>query len=144
MVFNTENHNKSMILFNQVVNNENRDIEMFSYELIEKLKEKLGTQKDIDVVDVIPAMNKGNLSSVKSGRRSLTEEQALFIAAECGLNPQWVLVQLAEETSKSEKAKATWSALAKKLSRSAAAAILAVSVLFCGFQSDNSESAVFA
>lgn len=117
---------------------------MFSYGLVQEFKKAKGLKTDLEAAAMIAGLNSGNMSSIKTGRRNLTEEQALFIAAECGLNPQWVLVQLAEETSKSEKAKATWSALAKKLSRSAAAAILAVSVLFCGFQSDNRESAVFA
>jgi plasmid maintenance system antidote protein VapI len=114
---------------------------MFSYELVNELKKKLGTNKDSDVVEVIPAMNKGNLSSVKTGRRNLTEEQALFIAHECGLSPEWVLVQLAEETAKSEEAKDIWHNLAKKINKSVSAAILALIVVFGGLNQNSEPSA---
>lgn len=117
---------------------------MFSVELIEELKKAKGFAKDVQAAELIPNLTRANLSHIKSGTRNLTEEQALFIATECGLNPQWVLVQLAEEKSRSDEAKAIWSHLAKKLSRTVTAAALAVSLVFCGFQSDNSESAVFA
>ena len=134
-----------MILFDWVVNIENQGIsKMFSYELINELKKKLGTDKDSDVVELIPAMNKGNLSSVKTGRRHLTEEQALFIAKECNLNPEWVLVHLAEEVSKYSETKTVWHKLAKKISRSVTAAALALIVIFSGLDSKQTDSAVFA
>lgn len=116
---------------------------MFSYELIQELKKKLGIEKDVEVAELMPAMNKGNLSSIKSGRRHLTEEQALFIANECGLNTEWVLVQLAEETAKSEEAKSAWHNLAKKLNKSVSAAILALIVVFGGLDANSEKDAVF-
>lgn len=117
---------------------------MFSYELVQEFKKAKGITKDLEAAELIAGLNSGNMSSIKSGRRNLTEEQALFICSECGINPEWDLVQLAEEKAKSEEVKAVWSHLAKKLSRTVTAAALAVSLVFCGFQSDNSESAVFA
>ncbi len=117
---------------------------MFSCQLIEELKKKNGFSKDSELVGVLPASTKSIVSELKSGKRKLTEEQALYIAKECNFSPEWVLVQLAEETAKSTEAKQVWTSLAKKLSRSAAAAVLAVVLVFCGVQSNNSGKAVFA
>lgn len=117
---------------------------MFGKYLIETLKQHKGLTKDSEVVEMLPKCTKGWLSSIKSGDKKMTEEQALFIAKECGINPEWVLVQLAEESAKSEEAKQVWTSLAKKLSRSAVAAVLAVVLVFCGVQSNNSGKAVFA
>lgn len=117
---------------------------MFSYELIQELKKKRGIEKDIEVAELLPAMNKGNLSSIKSGRRHLTEEQALFIAHECNLSVDWVLVQLAEETAKSEEAKKAWHQLAKKLNKSVSAAILALIVVFSGLDKAKEQDVLFA
>ena len=116
----------------------------FSYGLVTELKKKLGLNTDLQVCEVIPKTTSGNLSQVKSGKRHLTEEQALFIAKECDLNVQWVLVQLAEETAKSEEAKKVWSNLAKKISRSATAAALALMVIFSGLESKAGSDPVLA
>lgn len=115
----------------------------FSGDLIETLKKTKGLNSDAATAEALPAMSKGRLSEVKSGKRHLTEEQALFIAHECGLNVQWVLVQLAEETAKTEEAKHVWHDLAKKISRSATAAVLAVLLVFGGFSGNNQSKAVF-
>lgn len=93
----------------------------FSAGLLELAKEKLGLTKDAELLELIPNTTKGNLSQVKSGIRHLTEEQALAIASACELNPEWVLVNLAAETSKSESGKSIWAKLAKKLSSHGAA-----------------------
>ncbi|SEH96431.1 Phage related protein [Rheinheimera pacifica] len=117
---------------------------MFSYELICELKNAKGLTKDSEVLAVLPKCTKSIVSEVKSGKRHLTEEQALFIASECNLNTEWVLVQLAEETAKSEEAKSAWHNLAKKLNKSVLAAILAVTVVFGGLESNGNNKAVFA
>lgn len=116
---------------------------MFSVELIEELKKAKGFAKDVQAAELIPNLTRANLSHIKSGSRHLTEEQALFICSECGLNPEWALVQLAEEKARSEEVKAVWSHLAKKLSRTVTAAALAASLIFCGVQHKDSTSAVF-
>lgn len=118
----------------------------FSSELIDLLKTQKGLTSDNKAADAIPGMNSGNLSKIRKGleNRFLNDEQALYIANECGLNPEWVLVNLAAERTKSEDAKSTWANIAKKLSRSAVAAVLAVVLVFCGVQSNNSDKAVFA
>lgn len=118
----------------------------FSVELIDLFKQKRGLTSDNKAAAEIPAMNSGNLSKIRNGAdgRHLNEEQALFIAHECGLNPEWVLVHLAEEKAKSEEAKDIWCKLAKKISRSATAALLAVIVIFSGLDSKQPDSAVFA
>lgn len=118
----------------------------FSNELIEEFKKKKGLKTDSEVAELLPEMNKGNLSKIRKGteNRHLNEIQALYIANECSLNAQWVLVQLAEETAKSEQAKKVWGNLAKKISRSVTAAALALIVIFSGLDSKQPDSAVFA
>ena len=135
-----------VILFTEVVKLIAGFYMNFSNELINEYKSTKGIKTDAEVAELLPEMHKGNLSKIRKGseNRHLNEEQALYIATECGLNPQWVLVQLAEEKARSEEAKAVWSHLAKKLSRTVTAAALAVSLVFCGVQSDNSSKAVFA
>lgn len=117
---------------------------MFSVELIEELKKAKGFAKDIQAAEVIPNLTRANLSHIKSGSRHLTEEQALFIASECGLSNEWVLVNLAEEKAKSELAKQAWANIAKKISRSASAAVLALIVVFGGLAQNHGPSPRFA
>ncbi|MEE2023603.1 DUF3693 domain-containing protein [Alkalimonas mucilaginosa] len=105
----------------------------FSYELIGELKKSAGLSTDKEASEVIPKMTPGALGDIKKGKRHLTEEQALFIAHECELNTEWVLVHLAEETAKSEEAKQVWHKFGKKLNKSVTAAILALFVVFGGF-----------
>lgn len=97
----------------------------FSSELIEQSKKTLGLTRDAELLELMP-IGKTVLSEVKSGKRHLTEDQALAIAKACNLNPEWVLVNLAAETTKSESAKQAWSSLAKKLSSTALALALCV------------------
>lgn len=96
----------------------------FSSELIEQSKKDLGLMKDSELLELMP-ISKTVLSEVKSGKRHLTEDQALAIAKACKLNPEWVLVNLAAETSKSEACKPIWANLAKKLSKAALVFVVA-------------------
>ncbi len=75
----------------------------------------------------MPKTTSGNLSQVKSGKRHLTEEQALWIAEQCKLDEKLVLVELAEECAKSEAAKNVWHSLAKKMK--AATSVMALAGL---------------
>lgn len=102
----------------------------YSAELIETLKKIKGFTKDAEVVEVLPKATKGNLSQVKSGLRHLTNEQALWIAEECHLDPTWVLVNLAEEKAHNEKEKAVWSHIAKMMANTAKALAIAGLLLF--------------
>jgi plasmid maintenance system antidote protein VapI len=115
---------------------------MFSVELIEELKKAKGFSKDVQAAEAIPNLTRANISHIKSGSRHLTEEQALFIAKECNLSAEWVLVHLAEEVAKSEQAKEIWHNLAKKIKKSVSAAILALIVVFGGLN-QNSEPNAF-
>ncbi len=97
----------------------------FSYKLIEQLKDKLKLKSDVQVCEVLPKITSGNLSQVKSGKRHLTEEQAVFIAEACALDVALVLVELAAESAKSEKAQSAWHDLAKKLKAASSILLLA-------------------
>lgn len=102
----------------------------YSAELIETLKKIKGFSKDSEVVEVLPKTNKGNLSQIKSGNRHLTEEQALWIAEQCQLDPSWVLINLAEEKASSDKVRAVWSHIAKMMANTAKALAIAGLLLF--------------
>ncbi len=104
----------------------------YSAKLIEKIKTEKGFSTDSQVVEVLPKMTKGNLSQVKSGNRHLTEEQALWIAEQCQLDAKLVLVELAEECSKSEAAKHVWHELAKKMKAATSIFALTGLLLFTG------------
>lgn len=99
----------------------------FSNELIDKYKTKFGIATDAEAAELIPEMNKGNLSKIRKGieGRHLNEMQALWLAQQCQLDTAQVLVELAAERSKSDTAKAVWSSLAKKLKAAASAAVVA-------------------
>ena len=98
----------------------------FSSWLLDELKKAKGFTKDNELLAVLERVSKGVLSELKSGKRQLTDEQALLIAKECNLNVQWVLVNLNEERSKHPEIKSAWSNLAKKLSSTALALALCV------------------
>ncbi len=104
----------------------------YSGALIEQLKKTKGFSTDAEVVDVLPKMNKGNLSSIKSGNRHLTEEQALWIAQECQLDAALVLVELAAECAKTTTAQTVWHDLAKKLRATAKILVVATILLVSG------------
>lgn len=106
----------------------------FSSELVEQCKQKLGFQRDAELLEVIPKMTKGLLSSVKSGNRELTNEQGLAIANLCNINPEWVVVNLAAEVAerKNEEAlRSVWAGLAKKLSK-AVCVVMMSGIYFMG------------
>ena len=117
---------------------------MFSYEMLMELKKLKGFDKDYELANILPKATRSVISEIKSGKRHLTEEQAVFIATECKIDIQWMLVQLAEETAKTEAAKKAWYNLAKKLSKSVTAAALALIVIFSGLDSKQQDSAVLA
>lgn len=98
----------------------------FSSWLLDELKKAKGFTKDNELLAVLERVSKGVLSELKSGKRQLTDEQALLIAKECNLNVQWVLVNLNEERSKHPEIKSAWSSLAKKLSSTALALALCI------------------
>ena len=104
----------------------------FSYRLIEQLKDKLKLKSDVQVCEVLPKITSGNLSQVKSGKRHLTEEQAVFIAETCSLDVALVLVELAAESAKSEKAQSAWNELAKKLKAASSLLLLAAFLSISG------------
>lgn len=104
----------------------------FSYSLVEQVKIKLKLKSDLQVCEVMPKTTSGNLSQVKTGKRHLTEEQALWIAEQCQLDAKLVLVELAEECSKSEAAKHVWHSLAKKMKAAASVFALTSLLLFSG------------
>ena len=116
----------------------------FSADMIDLIKKKYSEKTDSAVCSRVPKLLKQHIPAIRKGERHLTEEQALHIAHECDLSIEWVLVQLAEETAKTEEAKTAWHNLAKKISRSAYAAVLAVLLVFGGYADNGGNNARFA
>lgn len=102
----------------------------FSNTLIDGVKKTKGIGTDSEVAELLPNMNKGNLSKIRKGERHLTEEQALWIANQCKLDTALVLVELAAECAKTTTAQTVWHNLAKKLKAATSAIVLTSLLLF--------------
>lgn len=100
-----------------------------SNKLVDLLKKKLSLNSDKDAAELIPLLNKQNLSAIRKEARHLTEEQALWIAEQCQLDAALVLVELAAECSKTETAQTVWHNLAKKLKATTKAVVVALILL---------------
>ena len=100
-----------------------------SNKLVDLLKVKFSLNSDKDAAEVIPNLNKQNLSAVRKEARHLTEEQALWIAEQCKLDAALVLVELAAECAKTSTAQTVWNDLAKKLKATTKAAVVAIFLL---------------
>ena len=100
-----------------------------STKLIDLLKIKFSLSSDKEAAELIPQLNKQNLSAIRKGERHLTEEQAIWLAEQCQIEPALVLVELAEECAKSDSAKTIWHNLAKKMKATAKAVVVALILL---------------
>lgn len=101
----------------------------YSYELIQKLKNKLELKSDNETAKVLPKATSGIISEIKSGKRCLTEEQAIFIVENCELDCALTLVELAEESAKTTTAQTVWHNLAKKMKAATKIAVVALILL---------------
>lgn len=96
----------------------------YSYWLIEQYKERCGFKTNRDAAESIEGLNEANLSSIKSGKRHLTPEQALFIAERCGLDIGEVLVKLDMEKAKSPAVREALGSVLKRIAGAVAAIAL--------------------
>jgi len=95
----------------------------YSYWLIEQYKLKSGIEKNREAAETL-GLNEGNVSSIKSGKRHLTPEQALFIAEQCGLDIGEVLVKLDMEKAKSPAVREALGSVLKRIAGAVAAIAL--------------------
>ena len=65
------------------------------------------------------------IAKVNTGREEFTEETALYIAVECGMDTQEVLMKLAEARAKTPQTKTAWSEAVKRYCTGAKAAACA-------------------
>lgn len=65
------------------------------------------------------------IAKVNTGREEFTEETALYIAVECGMDTQEVLMKLAEARAKTPAAKNVWAQVLKRYCAGAEAAVCA-------------------
>ena len=54
------------------------------------------------------------LSDIYRGKRNFTEESGIWIAIECNLNPEEVLMNLAAERAKTPETKSVWAQVLKR------------------------------
>lgn len=74
------------------------------------------------------------IASINNGHKEFTEETAVYIAHEVGLDPQEVLLKLAQARAKTETTKKTWGDVIKKYANSLQAApLLVLALLSNGF-----------
>jgi transcriptional regulator with XRE-family HTH domain len=86
--------------------------EMYSKELIEMyLKLKNYSQQKQMAQDI--NMSQSFLSDIYNGRREFTDETAIYIAIECGLDPQEVVMKLAAARARTPQAKSVWAQVLK-------------------------------
>ncbi len=92
------------------------DATNFSCRLVLQYKAMNNFATDSDMADSIPQMNKGNLSKILNGApgRFLNENQVVFIAEKCGLNPGASLAELSAEKSKCAVIRKIWLEMANK------------------------------
>jgi plasmid maintenance system antidote protein VapI len=115
--------------------------ENYSYWLLENYKKQKGLSANKDLVSLISELSESHLSNIKAGRRHLTPEQAMQIAAECGLDIGEVLVRLDMEKSKSPAVKAEFEKILKRLAGAFAAMALVVSLAMIPSPSEAKASA---
>ncbi|WP_445398655.1 DUF3693 domain-containing protein [Zobellella sp. An-6] len=70
------------------------------------------------------------IAEINQGHKEFTEETALYIAKEVGLDEQEVILRIAREKAKSETTKAAWDKLLKKYQNSLQAASVLGFMLF--------------
>lgn len=97
---------------------------MYSKELIETyLKLKNYSQQKQMAQDI--NMSQSFLSDIYNGRREFTDETAIYIAIECGLDPQEVVMKLAAARARTPQAKTVWAQVLKRYCAGAEAAVCA-------------------
>ena len=65
------------------------------------------------------------IAKVNTGREEFTEKTALYIAKECGMDTQEVLIKLAEARAKTPETKGIWRQVLKRYCAGAEAAVCA-------------------
>ena len=97
---------------------------MYSKELIETyLKLKNYSQQKQMAQDI--NMSQSFLSDIYNGRREFTDETAIYIAIECGLDPEEVVMKLAAARARTPQAKSVWAQVLKTYCTGAKAAACA-------------------
>lgn len=103
---------------------------MYSKELIEMyMTRKNYAQQKQMAADL--RISSSYLSDINNGRREFTDETAIYIALECGLDPQEVVMKLAEARAKTPEAKNVWAQVLKRYCAGAEAAVCAGLLALC-------------
>jgi len=88
---------------------------MFSYELIQTyMRAKNYTQAKQAASDL--GYSNAFLSNIKSGKKNISEESAIYIAERCGLDIDETLIKLQIEKSRTESEKSAWMMMLEKFS----------------------------
>ncbi|HFQ4905682.1 TPA: DUF3693 domain-containing protein [Vibrio vulnificus] len=86
---------------------------MYTNELLDAYKKAKNYTQDKQVAHDL-GLSRQKISAIRNGARYLTESEALFIAEEIGADTEMVLVYLAADKAKTQKAQQAWANIAKK------------------------------
>lgn len=86
---------------------------MYSFELIQMyMSAKNYTKAKQAALDL--GYSEGFISKIKDGKKNISEESAIYIAENCGMNIDEVLIKLQIEKSKNEKERTAWNSMLEK------------------------------
>ncbi|WCP68654.1 DUF3693 domain-containing protein [Vibrio tubiashii] len=86
---------------------------MYINELLDTYKEKKRYIQDKQIAHDL-GISRQKMSAIRKGERYLTENEALFIAEQIGMDKEMVLVYLAADKAKTYEAQTLWNSIAKK------------------------------
>ena len=107
---------------------------MYSKKLLnEYLKTKKFTQYKQAAAEL--GFSTAYIAKVNTGKEEFTEETAIYIAKECGLDPQEVVMRIAEARAKTPETKGIWRQVLKRYCAGAEAAVCAglLALFYPGF-----------
>ena len=86
---------------------------MYTNQLLDTYKKAKNYVQDKQVALDL-GLSRQKISAIRNGQRYLTENEALFLASEIGLDKESVLVYLAADKAKTFEAQQAWQNIAKK------------------------------
>lgn len=100
---------------------DDEETKMYSKELIQLYLEKKNYEQHKQVAADLQ-ISKGYMSDLWREKVQLTDEQGIFMAIECGIDPAEVLLKLAQARAKTTQAKNIWGTAVKNYCAGAKAA----------------------
>ncbi|WP_027695288.1 DUF3693 domain-containing protein [Vibrio litoralis] len=86
---------------------------MYQKQLLEAYKKAKKYTQDKQIAHDLN-LNKSRITELKKGQRYLTDNEAVFLAEEAGIEPEVALLACHADRNENEKIKALWEHIAKK------------------------------